>query len=118
MDPLIHCVRNSVDHGIESIDDRLAAGKSEEGQILLSARNEGNMIIIEIQDDGKGIDVESVRAKAVDRGIIHPSKNLSDIEAFNLIFEPGFSDSSIGYQHLRSGSRPRCRPQTDREVER
>jgi two-component system, chemotaxis family, sensor kinase CheA len=91
LDPLIHCVRNSVDHGIESIDERRAAGKSETGTILMSARNEGNMIIIEIQDDGKGIDVESVRNKAVDKGIIHPSKNLSDIEAFNLIFEPGFS---------------------------
>jgi two-component system chemotaxis sensor kinase CheA len=91
LDPLIHCVRNSVDHGIESIDDRRAVGKEEEGHILLSARNEGNMIVIEIQDDGKGIDVESVRSKAVERGIIHPSKNLSDIEAFNLIFEPGFS---------------------------
>ncbi|WP_319477339.1 chemotaxis protein CheA [Marispirochaeta aestuarii] len=91
LDPLIHCVRNSVDHGIESIDDRKAAGKEEEGHILLSARNEGNMIVIEIQDDGRGIDVESVRSKAIERGIIHPSKNLSDIEAFNLIFEPGFS---------------------------
>ena len=91
LDPLIHCVRNSVDHGIESIDERVAAGKSEAGTITMSARNEGNMIIIEIQDDGKGIDVSSVRSKAVDKGIIHPSKNLSDIEAFNLIFEPGFS---------------------------
>lgn len=91
LDPLIHCVRNSVDHGIESIEDRIAAGKGEEGHITLSAKNEGNMIVIEIQDDGKGIDVDSVRAKAVDRGIIHPNKNLSDIEAFNLIFEPGFS---------------------------
>ena len=80
-----------MDHGIESIDDRKAAGKEEEGHILLSARNEGNMIVIEIQDDGRGIDVESVRSKAIERGIIHPSKNLSDIEAFNLIFEPGFS---------------------------
>ncbi|WP_319561746.1 chemotaxis protein CheA [Marispirochaeta sp.] len=91
LDPLIHCVRNSVDHGIESIDDRKAAGKEEEGHILLSAKNEGNMIVIEIHDDGKGIDVESVRSKAIERGIIHPSKNLSDIEAYNLIFEPGFS---------------------------
>ncbi len=91
LDPLIHCVRNSVDHGIESIPDREASGKPAEGHVLLRAKNEGNMIVIEIQDDGKGIDVESVRRKAIDRGIIHPSKNLSDIEAFNLIFEPGFS---------------------------
>ena len=91
MDPLIHCVRNSVDHGIENPEDRSAAGKPEEGQVFLRAKNEGNMIIIEVQDDGKGIDVEAVKSKAIDRGIIHPSKNLSDLEAFNLIFEPGFS---------------------------
>jgi len=91
LDPLIHCVRNSVDHGIENPEDRTSAGKPAEGQVFLRAKNEGNMIIIEVQDDGKGIDVEAVKSKAIDRGIIHPSKNLSDLEAFNLIFEPGFS---------------------------
>ncbi len=87
----MHCVRNSLDHGIESPADRVAAGKPEEGQILLKASNEGNMIVIEIADDGAGISVDAVKKKAIDRGIIHPSKNLSDVEAFNLIFEPGFS---------------------------
>ncbi|MCK5200415.1 MAG: chemotaxis protein CheA, partial [Spirochaetales bacterium] len=91
LDPLIHCVRNSVDHGIESPEDRIKAGKPAEGVVILTARNEGSMIIIEIEDDGKGIDVEIVRAKAVERGVIHPSKVLSDVEAFNLIFEAGFS---------------------------
>ena len=91
LDPLIHCVRNSVDHGIENPEERREAGKPEQGTVLLKARNEGNMIVIEISDDGKGIDVERVREKAIARGLIHPSKNLSDIEAFNLIFEPGFS---------------------------
>ncbi len=91
LDPLIHCVRNSVDHGIESPEDRVAAGKDPEGRVLLKASNEGNMIVIEIEDDGKGIDVKSVYNKAVERGIIHPNKILSDVEAFNLIFEPGFS---------------------------
>ena len=91
LDPLMHCVRNSLDHGIESPEQRLAAGKQEEGQILLKASNEGNMIVIEIADDGAGIDVEKVKGKAIERGIIHPSKNLSDVEAYNLIFEPGFS---------------------------
>ncbi|RKX93464.1 MAG: chemotaxis protein CheA [Spirochaetes bacterium] len=91
LDPLIHCVRNSVDHGIESPAERQAAGKPAEGQVLLKASNEGNMIVINIEDDGKGIDVKSVYDKAVERGVIHPSKILSDIEAFNLIFEPGFS---------------------------
>ena len=93
LDPLIHCVRNSVDHGIESSEDRIKAGKPAGGVVTLQARNEGSMIIIDIEDDGKGIDVETVRAKAVERGLIHPSKVLSDVEAFNLIFEAGFSTS-------------------------
>jgi len=91
LDPIMHSVRNSIDHGIESSADRIAAGKPEEGQVLLKAANEGNMIVIEIADDGKGIDVETVKAKAVERGLISPNKILTDIEAFNLIFEPGFS---------------------------
>ena len=91
LDPLIHIVRNSVDHGIEPIEERQKAGKPEEGRLVLKASNEGNMIHIEISDDGKGIDVDSVREKAIERGVIHPNKNLSDVEAFNLIFEPGFS---------------------------
>jgi two-component system chemotaxis sensor kinase CheA len=91
LDPIMHSVRNSIDHGIESAAERLAAGKPEEGMVLLKAANEGNMIVIEIGDDGKGIDVESVKAKAVERGLISPNKVLTDVEAFNLIFEPGFS---------------------------
>lgn len=91
LDPLIHCVRNSVDHGIEKPEDRAAAGKTEEGTVLLKASNEGNMILIEIVDDGKGIDVDVIKEKAIERGVIHPNKDLSNIEAYNLIFEPGFS---------------------------
>jgi two-component system chemotaxis sensor kinase CheA len=91
LDPIMHSVRNSIDHGIESAEERKAAGKPEEGMVLLKATNEGNMIVIEIADDGKGIDVEAVKAKAVDRGLISPNKVLTDVEAFNLIFEPGFS---------------------------
>ncbi|MDR1389688.1 MAG: chemotaxis protein CheA [Treponema sp.] len=91
LDPIMHSVRNSVDHGIESAAERKAAGKPEEGRVLLKAANEGNMIVIEIADDGKGIDVESVKTKAIERGLISPGKILSDAEAFNLIFEPGFS---------------------------
>jgi two-component system chemotaxis sensor kinase CheA len=91
LDPIMHCVRNALDHGVESPDKRLALGKPEEGTVLLKASNEGNMIIIEISDDGHGIDVEAVKKKAVARGIIHPGKNLTDVEAFQLIFEPGFS---------------------------
>jgi len=91
LDPIMHSVRNCIDHGIESAEVRRAAGKPEEGRVLLKATNEGNMIVIEISDDGKGIDVEAVWKKAVDRGIISPGKVLTDVEAFNLIFDPGFS---------------------------
>ncbi|MCL2214949.1 MAG: chemotaxis protein CheA [Treponema sp.] len=91
LDPIMHSVRNSIDHGIESAEVRRAAGKPEEGTVLLKAANEGNMIVIEIGDDGGGIDVEAVKSKAVERGLISPNKILTDVEAFNLIFEPGFS---------------------------
>ncbi|MDR1905013.1 MAG: chemotaxis protein CheA [Treponema sp.] len=91
LDPIMHSVRNSIDHGIESQEERKAAGKPEEGMVLLKAANEGNMILIEIADDGKGIDIEAVKGKAIERGIISPNKVLTDVEAFNLIFEPGFS---------------------------
>ena len=91
MDPIMHCVRNSVDHGIESPEKRRAAGKDETGTVLLKAANEGNMIIIDVIDDGGGIDVEKVKAKAVSKGLIHPNKVLNDQEAAQLIFMPGFS---------------------------
>jgi two-component system chemotaxis sensor kinase CheA len=91
LDPIMHSVRNSIDHGVESPAERKAAGKPEEGMVLLKAANEGNMIVIEIGDDGKGIDVDAVKSKAIERGLIHPNKVLTDIEAYNLIFEPGFS---------------------------
>jgi two-component system, chemotaxis family, sensor kinase CheA len=94
LDPLIHCVRNSLDHGIESAQARKKAGKTPEGNIFLKASNEGNMIIIDIEDDGQGIDVDDIRKKAIERGLIHESKKLSNAEAFSLIFEPGFSTAS------------------------
>lgn len=93
LDPIMHCVRNSLDHGIESPEDRKKIGKPEEGTLLLKASNEGNMIVIEVTDDGHGIDVEAVKQKAVERGILHPNKNLTDVEAFQLVFAPGFSTS-------------------------
>ena len=93
LDPIMHCVRNSMDHGIETPEERKQLGKSEQGTLLLRASNEGNMIVIEVVDDGKGIDVEAVKAKAVERGLLHPGKNLTDVEAYQLIFAPGFSTS-------------------------
>lgn len=94
LDPIMHCVRNSLDHGIETPAERIALGKDEEGILLLKASNEGNMIVIDIIDDGKGIDVARVREKAIERGLIHTNKIISDQEAFQLIFEAGFSTAN------------------------
>lgn len=91
LDPIMHCVRNSLDHGIEQPGVRSAAGKSEEGTIRLTASNEGNMIVIEISDDGGGINVQKVKEKAIARQVIAPNAILSDHECFQLLFEPGFS---------------------------
>ncbi|MCQ2589835.1 MAG: chemotaxis protein CheA [Treponema sp.] len=91
LDPIMHCVRNSVDHGIELPEVRAKAGKDETGTVLLKASNEGNQIVIEIKDDGAGIDVEKVKAKAIEKGLIHPDKNISDQDAYQLIMQPGFS---------------------------
>ncbi len=93
LDPIMHCVRNSVDHGIEPPEERKALGKDETGTLTLKASNEGNMIIIDIIDDGQGIEVEKVKAKAVSKGLISPNKVLSNQEAYNLIFMAGFSTS-------------------------
>ena len=92
-DPLVHMIRNSVDHGIEPPEERKKLGKPEEGTVWLKAYNEGNMIVIEIKDDGRGMDPEKLKQKAIEKGIITPNEaeNMSDKEAFMLIFRPGFS---------------------------
>jgi len=94
LDPLIHCVRNALDHGIETPEQRRSSGKPEEATVTLRASNEGNMILIEVSDDGPGIDVASVRSKAIERGLIHPSRALTDSDLFNLLFDPGFSTAT------------------------
>lgn len=94
LDPIMHCVRNSLDHGIENPSQRVKNGKNEEGTVNLKASNEGNMIVIAVTDDGAGIDVKKVRQKAIEKGLIHQNKIISDQEAFQLIFEPGFSTAS------------------------
>jgi len=91
LDPLIHCVRNSIDHGIESPESRKTKGKPEEGLITLNASNEGSMILIEIVDDGGGINPDIIIAKAVERGLIPADIAISDTEVYDLLFEPGFS---------------------------
>ncbi|OIP54864.1 MAG: chemotaxis protein CheA [Helicobacteraceae bacterium CG2_30_36_10] len=95
-DPLVHIIRNSCDHGIEMPAVRLAAGKSETGTITLKAYNEGNAIVIQIDDDGKGLDAEMLKAKSIEKGIITEKEAdlMSDKEAFALIFAPGFSTAA------------------------
>jgi two-component system, chemotaxis family, sensor kinase CheA len=90
-DPLTHIIRNSADHGIESPEDRLAAGKSEEGTIHLSAAQRGGRIVIEIKDDGAGINTERVLRKAKEKNLVDQDVSLTDDEICNLIFLPGFS---------------------------
>ncbi|MCI7077079.1 chemotaxis protein CheW [Campylobacter sp.] len=92
-DPLTHIIRNSCDHGIEDPATRKAAGKPEKGTIELKAYNEGNHIVIEIIDDGKGIDAEAIRIKAVERGLISENEadTMSNKEIYSIIFRPGFS---------------------------
>jgi two-component system chemotaxis sensor kinase CheA len=90
-DPLVHLVRNSCDHGLETPEERVAAGKSPTGRVVLSARQTGGEVKITISDDGRGINRERVRAKAESSGIIAPNATLSDQELLQLIFQPGFS---------------------------
>jgi two-component system chemotaxis sensor kinase CheA len=90
-DPLMHILRNSVDHGIESKEERKALGKPIKGTIKVSARNEGSIIYISVSDDGKGIDYNEVRKKAIDKGLISPTDDLTIAEIYNFLFLPGFS---------------------------
>jgi two-component system chemotaxis sensor kinase CheA len=95
-DPLVHMIRNSCDHGIESREDRKLANKSNRGYIELKAYNEGNQIVIEIKDDGAGMDADFLKMKALDKGIVSEKdiSNMSDKEAYGLIFKPGFSTAA------------------------
>lgn len=93
-EPLIHLIRNSIDHGIELPADRLAARKSAQGTLHLSAAHSGSHVLIEIRDDGAGLNADAIRAKAVEKGIIPPEAELSEKEVFGLIFTPGFSTAA------------------------
>ncbi|GAA9197224.1 chemotaxis histidine kinase/response regulator CheAY2 [Helicobacter pylori] len=96
-DPLIHIIRNSCDHGIEPLEERRKLNKPETGKVQLSAYNEGNHIVIKISDDGKGLDPVMLKEKAVEKGVIseRDAEGMSDREAFNLIFKPGFSTAKV-----------------------
>lgn len=94
-DPLIHIIRNSIDHGIETPEDRMSQGKPKEGTVILKAYPDGNNVVIEVIDDGKGIDIEGVKRKAIEREIItgQEAEILSEEEIITLLFQPGFSTS-------------------------
>jgi len=95
-DPLVHMIRNSCDHGIESKERRKEVGKDPKGKVYLKAYNEGNQIVIEIKDDGAGMDPDFLKMKALDKGIVSEKEieNMSDKEAYSLIFKPGFSTAA------------------------
>jgi len=95
-DPLIHLIRNAADHGIESPQERVSKGKPEHGTIRLKAYHDGNNVVIEVSDDGRGIDLNSVLKKAIEKGLIdkEQSKNLKEYEITSFLFEPGFSTKS------------------------
>lgn len=92
-DPLVHIIRNAIDHGIESREERIKAGKPEKGKIILKAEHEGNYIVITVEDDGRGIDPNKIRRKAVEKNLIteQEAMSISDKDILNFIFIPGFS---------------------------
>ncbi len=96
-DPLMHLLRNSADHGLETPEERVAAGKPETGQIFLRAYQDGNNVVIEVGDDGRGIDVESVKRRAIERGVITPEQGeaMSEKAIIGLLFNAGFSTAKV-----------------------
>lgn len=90
-DPLVHMLRNSMDHGLETQSERIASGKSAVGRVRLKASHQAGLIVIELSDDGRGLSRQKIMRKAIERGIIQPDAQLSDAEVHHLIFEPGFS---------------------------
>ncbi|MDX9714969.1 MAG: chemotaxis protein CheA [Dissulfurispiraceae bacterium] len=94
-DPMVHLIRNSIDHGIESPDERLAKGKPAKGNLHLSARHSGANVLIEIKDDGKGLDPDVIKSKAVEKGLVLHDAVMTDREIFSLILLPGFSTAKI-----------------------
>lgn len=93
-DPLMHMVRNALDHGIESPEERERRGKPATAHVVLTARHQAGQVVVEIADDGRGLDRDRVVAKAIERGLVSSADHLSDSEVFNLIFQPGFSTAA------------------------
>jgi len=94
-DPLVHLVRNSLDHGLESAEERTANGKSSAGTITLNAYHHGGNIVIEVKDDGAGLNKDRIRNKAIEKGLISDDEVLSDSQVYDLIFQPGFSTADV-----------------------
>ncbi len=94
-DPLIHLVRNGLDHGIEMPEERIAAGKPETGTLTLNAYHKGGNIMIEVQEDGRGLNIEKIRAKAIEKGLISEDAELTEDQINDLIFMPGFSTADV-----------------------
>ncbi|MBW1713384.1 MAG: chemotaxis protein CheA [Deltaproteobacteria bacterium] len=93
-DPMVHMVRNSMDHGLESSQERQASGKRAMGQVTLRAYHQGGKIVIEIEDDGRGLDPDNILAKGIEKGLVSPDAKLSESEIYNLILQPGFSTAA------------------------
>jgi two-component system chemotaxis sensor kinase CheA len=91
VDPLMHVVRNAIDHALEPEDERRAGGKSAKGRLVLEAFARGNHVVVAVRDDGRGIDTVALRARAEERGLVRPDESLSERETLDLIFEPGLS---------------------------
>lgn len=94
-DPLVHLVRNAIDHGIESPEERVSAGKPKQGVVSIKAVHEGGHIVLRISDDGKGIDTEKILASAIDKNLVQKDDNLTETQILNLIFQPGFSTAAV-----------------------
>ncbi|MDA3870085.1 MAG: ATP-binding protein, partial [Gammaproteobacteria bacterium] len=94
-DPLMHLVRNALDHGIEAPEVRVAAGKKEKGLISINAYHQGGNIIIEISDDGAGLNLEKILNKAREKGLVDKNEELSETQVSNLIFSPGFTTAAV-----------------------
>ena len=92
--PLEHMVRNSLDHGIESKEERLAAGKPEVGRITLTIRRDTGEVVVALADDGRGISVDAVRKKAIEKGLLAPNEEVSDNQVLRFIMESGFSTAA------------------------
>ncbi len=95
VDPLMHLIRNAIDHGIEMPEERKAKGKKEHGTITLKAYQKGNHVVVEVKDDGSGVSLERVRKKAIEKGLIDDDVELEDKEIINFIFAPGFSTKDV-----------------------